>query len=192
VELSVASVVFLLLLGATVVVFQHVLTYHRRTDTQISLEREVLLTLKALSRECSESSWASIEASPAGLVFGTPRDAFGEFQIGPDDEPAWAGIVCYTRDPLAPDLPLLKRVDYFASPLPTVPEPLSLVPPRDPAWFGASDLPARAVARGVERFEVERETVGDEDGREAIRIDLTIGDGNNLSLELSTRVRPRN
>jgi hypothetical protein len=195
--LAVSSSVLLLLLGAVTLVFQTVLAYHRRTDAQIDLERSLLLTLKTLSRECSESSWTSFEVEADGFVFSTPRDEAGTFLVGPDDEPAWASLVCYSRQTQGATDVLVKRVETFATPMNTIPEPLTFSPARDVAWFGSSSIQPRVLQRNVEHFVVSRENVGDEDGTDVLKVEIgaSVGpaDGaENFSLELSTSIRPRN
>lgn len=165
--------------------------YHQRTTAQIDLERKTLLTLKTMSRECSESAWTSFVLDPAGLVFATPRDAGGNFLVGSADQPAWDGLIGYARESDR----LIKKIDRFGTPSEVVPEPLTLTPPRDVAWFASSSLLSRVVQTGVEQFQVTRQTVGDEDGQDVLRIELGAGVGEaprRFSLRLSTTVRPRN
>lgn len=193
VELCVSSAILLALLGALAMVMRVVMDYHRRTDDQITLERSTLLTLKRIGREVSESAWPSIVLAAEGLVFASPRDSSGNFLVGSGDQPAWSGLFCYARE--SGDR-LVKRVETFASPNPLIPEPLTLAPPRDVAWFASSGLPVRVVQTGVELFEVSREAVGQEDGEAVLHIAIRAGVGEpgprRYWLRLDTSVRPRN
>jgi hypothetical protein len=197
VELAVSSAVLLMLLAAIGLVFRSAVAYHQRTDAQLELERATLLTLKTLTRECAESSWASFDLAPSGFVFSTPRDQAGAFMVNPNDEPAWAGLTCYSRERIGAEDVLVKRTEYFATPIDTVPEPLTLSPARTVTWFASSGLTPRVLQRNVQRFVLSRKSLGAEDGSDVLQIELgasigAVGDRYHFSIELGTRVKPRN
>lgn len=184
----------LLLLSVVAVIFHNVLGYHHRVDAQIDLERATLLTLKNLGRECSESSWDSFWFESEGLIFGNPRDIELNFLLDPDNEPMWSGFICYSLYGDEEERDLVKQVDYFTSPVSTVPDPVDISPRRDLDWFRSSDISARVIQKNVDLFSVTQELV--EEGFEnqvlAIELRATTGGEKRFSYEVKTRVQPRN
>lgn len=74
--------------------------YFHTADTSVELQSNAMDALANISQQLAEGNGAScsIGTSPAGIVFGSPRDANGNFQFNSSGSLLWQKYVCFYID----------------------------------------------------------------------------------------------
>ncbi len=156
-ELMVASAVLMLLLSSCALALRSAMQYHRRISEQTEMENGLMLAVGALARDGAETARSAIawnDAPPEGpaLTFPMPRGESGNLLIDPGagNRLLYGSVVSYRV--VGPDKEFRRYVDILDSPESTAPNPLSLSPPRNAAYFGAPSRSYKPLAKGMVSF----------------------------------------
>lgn len=172
IEVLIAGTLLLLITGALATVLSSSFAHSERVSGRLELNAQALTALSHIKRELSESSLPCVDVTlPQALIFPSPRTAAGGFDNA-TGQLTYHKIVCFRSATLDGETRLLRQEEGLsATTLP--PEPATLAPPRDGAYFAASSLPTRVMARGITRFECLLE-IPDDDLRRG-RVHLLLG-----------------
>jgi prepilin-type N-terminal cleavage/methylation domain-containing protein len=192
VELSVGSVVLLIVLGAAYAVFTFSARYYERITIRSDMQRTAILTITRLRQALQETNGFSIEIpSSEALIFLAPRTLDNTFTTALDGGPLWSSVVCIRHDTSGETGRILRQQDAI-TPVPEAISPLGLVPPRDLTYFlNASTTSNRVVARHVSRFEVAK--TGTVNNAVSIQFELhRTPERRDFRLEVNTLIQPKN
>jgi hypothetical protein len=167
--------------------------YQRRSEVQLEMENDALLTLRTLTGELSESHFRSVaQPAPGLIVFPLPRDPQGNLSTDTSGRVTWAKTVCFRLTSLEGEPYLLKQEQVLPAASATVPDPLALNPPHDEAFWVAHGQ-GRKLARGATTLELTHVPTSPNRGLLQLRLELIRKmDNRTYRLETQTAVYPRN
>lgn len=172
--------------------------YYKSTEEQIELESSALLGLRRISTDITESSQLSLVIEPNAIVVASPRDDNGVITWFGDGQPLWQRLLCYQLESVAGTQCMVRRSVSLATPSTDAPDPLTLAPPRLPAWFALSSLaPPRVMARGAVGLQISEEIVDAQTEERVVKVVLELSTahfnrGNDYGVVVETRAHPRN
>ncbi|MEW6277116.1 MAG: hypothetical protein AB1758_00735 [Candidatus Eremiobacterota bacterium] len=152
-EMLVAGALMLVVLSGLTWLLLLSYRYQRSLALSLELQETTLTAVAALSREVSESNPASLrsEASPVGIVFGSPRDLAGRLRTNDQGRLMWHKYVCIYVAYLNGVACLCRREELLPAPQDSPPV---LPPDKTVAYFVGQSTPVTVLARRVDLFEV--------------------------------------
>ena len=197
VEVMVASVILLMIAGASYLILINGMQLYRAYQDAIDAQQSGMNTLRQVGDLMKASSGALINTDPAdGVEFANPYKNDGRMGfdtvVGSPTEGKllWQKYTCIYRDPVTKNV---LRKDSPITPAKTVvPNPLTAMPPRDLASFIALNVPKRILGTGVNLFRVYPDPLG---AGNTYIIEIEVGDMNDTGrygLQLKSQVTPRN
>ena len=192
VELTVASMLLLLLLGASYQVFHYSARYFHRISTRSDMQRNAITTLSHLHRELQETNAFSVALpNQETVIFLAPRSMDGTHTTALDGAPLWSSAVCIRYQADGDGGQILRQQDPIL-PQPDAVAPATLVPSRDLDYFlSSSTTHNRILGQHVSRFEVRK--AGQVDNGLSFVLEFRRRpDNRDFRLEVSTTIQPKN
>lgn len=194
IELSVVSVILIIVVGMVYQIVQAAVAYYLDSNSAMEIRQDALVGLNRLSVDLRQSSMASVHAymspapgDPPGLVFASPRDENGAMQATSDGKITWRRFVCYYLADYQNYKALLRKSENIPTPPERAPDPEEQSPKRDSHYFfvNLAAVKPTLIARHVTSLTITPTS-------DSVEIGLTceISSRHRHMIELKTRVIP--
>lgn len=160
-----------------------------RMETQLRLEESGTIAMSMLVRDLAESRQSSVlSVDDQLLVFPVPRDLAGQFLVEPDGRLRWSILVGYRKYEPEGRSYLIRQVADIDDSVEGPPEPQTMSPIPDPAYWETQGSRTRKVAEGFQSLKFSN------DGKKSIlELYLSLENHNRqYGLHLKSGVYPRN